>query len=200
MKFVNLLFVTIVFFSLSVVAEEDQKVLWGKLKDGGLVVFVKHTSVPKDGQDNSSLMQRDSTCKEERNLSKAGRAQAVRIGQRFRAHNIPIESVMHSPYCRTKDTAKLAFNADNEIDFLSLWMGISQEEEEKYQDQLTDLVSSFSGKGNLILITHSPNISSVSFANLERNAALVVKPSGEGEFEELGQIQVFDFLESEMQE
>ena len=48
-------------------------------------------------------------CSTQRNLSDEGRAQAQRIGQWFKGHQLQPRSVQSSVWCRCKDTAELAF-------------------------------------------------------------------------------------------
>ena len=54
------------------------------------------------------------------------------------------------------------------------------------------LVGSYTGEGNLILITHQPNIRAVSFELLKHLDFLVVEPTGGTDFEELGVIRFSD--------
>jgi phosphohistidine phosphatase SixA len=48
-------------------------------------------------------------CSTQRNLTEKGRAEARAIGEAIRELNIPIGKVRASPYCRTVETAELAF-------------------------------------------------------------------------------------------
>jgi len=169
-----------------------QTEIWEKLRGGGLVVLMKHTAVPEDSAQAANLFLRDPSCKNERNLSAEGKTQAIKIGEKFVNQKVSVQKVLNSPYCRTTDTAMLSFRSSNPTDFLTLPMELSPDQAEKHQSQLKAQISSFSGKGNLVLITHDVNISSISFETIKRNTALVIQPMGEGGFEELGTIQIFD--------
>jgi broad specificity phosphatase PhoE len=48
-------------------------------------------------------------CSTQRNLDESGRAQARRLGEAFRAHNVAVGRVLSSPRCRCLETARLAF-------------------------------------------------------------------------------------------
>jgi len=48
-------------------------------------------------------------CRTQRNLSEEGRAQAQRIGAFFRRQSVPVNGVWSSQWCRTRETADLAF-------------------------------------------------------------------------------------------
>ncbi|TNF99202.1 MAG: hypothetical protein EP297_06210, partial [Gammaproteobacteria bacterium] len=88
---------------------EPEDELWKKLKNGGMVILMRHAPVNRGKGQGDSLL-RDPSCVKERNLSEEGKNEAANIGEIFAKKGIPIERVMTSPYCRTVDTAKLAFN------------------------------------------------------------------------------------------
>lgn len=159
--------------------------LWARLAEGGKVVLMRHASVV-DGGD--SLL-RDPSCKEERNLSDQGRQQAKAVGERFRARNIPLEAVRHSPYCRTTGTAKLAFGSGSEAAYLSLLEVLGAEEAAVQTAQLNQVIGAYAGKGNLVLVTHEPNIGAVSFEMVKPADFVVLQPKGGSEFEELGVVR-----------
>ena len=81
-------------------------VLRDMLQKGGFVIFLRHASTP-DYQEPSPVD--FSSCGRQRNLNGLGRAQAVMLGEAFRELNIAIAEVLASPFCRTMDTARLAF-------------------------------------------------------------------------------------------
>ena len=170
---------------------DDEGQIWSRLKNGGLVVLMRHASVDV-GKGVGNPLLRDPTCLKERNLSEKGKKEAARIGEIFRARKIPVEDVLASPYCRTSDTAKIAFNRVHPVEFLSLLEVLPQEQADVNSEILSNRIGSFDGNGNLILITHEPNIRAVSFETVEKGAFLVLLPAGGDEFEELGIIRSGD--------
>ena len=161
---------------------------WQKLAAGGMVVLMRHGAVRSGpGQGNSLL--RDPTCKRERKLSAEGEAQARRIGEAFRARNIPVAAVRHSPYCRTADTARLAFAGGAPADYLSLPENLDAAAAAAQPRALAAVVGSHAGTGNLILVTHEPNINAVSFEPMRHADFLVLQPLGGSDFEEVGVVQ-----------
>jgi hypothetical protein len=80
------------------------------LRDGGYVIFFRHAATTRSGQPDDDL----TTCATQRNLNAEGRRQARAIGAAFRELDIPVGRVIASPYCRTKDTARLAFGRVDE--------------------------------------------------------------------------------------
>lgn len=83
--------------------------LLARLRQGGLVLFFRHADTLGEPCDRFyRLGDRDG----QRNLSPAGRAQSVRIGERLTALGVPIAwPVLAGPVFRARDTAELAFGA-----------------------------------------------------------------------------------------
>ena len=189
MKKTGFLVFSLYLFTLSSLGyANEQGKIWKKLQNGGLVVLMRHASV-NQGKESGNPLQRDPSCLKERNLSNKGKREAARIGEKFIAHKIPIERVLTSPYCRTVETAKIAFDRAQPVDFLSLLEVLPEEKAEANSAILMRRIGSYSGKGNLILITHRPNISAVTFEGVEKGAFLVLEPVGGDEFEEIGKIK-----------
>lgn len=183
--FVSILF-AILYFQPSLSFSVTDEKIWEKLKNGGLVVLMRHTSTIQ--KDNPLL--RDPSCLKERKLSEKGKNEAARIGEMFTAKGVSINKVLTSPYCRTTHTAKIAFGSSQPVEFLSVLEALTQEQAEANTDQLTQKIGSYSGNGNLILVTHAPNINAVSFEIVEMGAFLVLQPMGNGEFEEVGKVNL----------
>ena len=76
------------------------------LRGGGYVIYFRHTVT--DWAQDDELPVDLSDCATQRNLSDAGRTQASAIGEAFQRLDVPIGSVLSSPFCRTLDTARLA--------------------------------------------------------------------------------------------
>lgn len=161
--------------------------IWEKLKNGGLVVLMRHTHTTV--KDTKPLL-RDPSCVKERNLSEKGKKVATRIGKMFATKGVPVGKILASPYCRTTDTANIAFGSSQPVEFLTVLEALPQEQAEENTEQLTQKIGSYSGDGNLVLVTHAPNISAVSFESVEMGAFLVLQPMGGGEFEEIGIINL----------
>ena len=77
------------------------------LKQGGYVVYFRHAAT--DFSKNDEKMRDFDDCANQRNLTDAGRDQSKRIGVAWRALGIPVGKVYASPFCRTRETAQLAF-------------------------------------------------------------------------------------------
>lgn len=83
------------------------KELLAQLLQGGLILYFRHGETPnyKDPIEGDHY----EDCAQQRNLSADGREQARAIGKAFRTLAIPLGVVRSSPFCRSADTARLAF-------------------------------------------------------------------------------------------
>ena len=165
--------------------------LWAVLKKGGKVVLMRHAQVEPGSESANSLI-RDPSCKTERNLSSKGKRDARELGNRFTQHYISVSRVLHSPFCRTTETAQLAFGRAGPANYLSLLEILESSEAASQTEVLSKVIGSYTGDGNLVLVTHEPNISALSFELIKHLDFLVIQPKGNSEFEELGVIR---FLE-----
>lgn len=80
------------------------------------MLYMRHAST--DFGQNDSRMTSYEDCASQRNLTDQGREEARRIGAHLRRLGIPIGEVFASPYCRTMETARLAFGkarASNDV-------------------------------------------------------------------------------------
>ncbi|MGO4838006.1 histidine phosphatase family protein, partial [Rhizobiaceae sp. 2RAB30] len=80
---------------------------WALLRDGGHVVLLRH-AMTTGSADPAKIVFDD--CKTQRNLSERGKQQARKMGALFAARAAETERVLVSRYCRTMETARLAFD------------------------------------------------------------------------------------------
>jgi phosphohistidine phosphatase SixA len=76
--------------------------LWQALRSGEAVALMRHAEAPGTG-DPAGFRLDD--CSTQRNLSAEGRAQATRLGERFRRQGIAAAEIRSSAWCRSRDTA-----------------------------------------------------------------------------------------------
>jgi hypothetical protein len=81
--------------------------LLAALREGGLVLYFRHTST--DFGQNDDQMTGYEDCARQRNLTDRGRDEARRIGVAIERLHIPVGDVLASPFCRTRETAQLMF-------------------------------------------------------------------------------------------
>ncbi len=81
--------------------------LASELRKGGYVIYFRHAAT--DFSRSDGAMKGYDDCANQRMLSGDGRTSARDIGERIRALKLPMGEVLASPYCRTMETATLAF-------------------------------------------------------------------------------------------
>jgi len=125
----------------------------------GDIVLVRHANAPGTG-DPAGFRLND--CTTQRNLDEAGRAQARRIGQQVRALGVPVGAVWTSQWCRTRETARLAFSlpAQDMPAFNSFFedpaVGKARTE------AALRALERWSGPGLLVVVTHQVNITGLT--------------------------------------
>ena len=86
--------------------QADDAALLRELR-AGAVLLMRHTqTTPGVGDPPGWRLEQ---CQSQRNLEASGIAHAKRIGQWFAANQLRVTAVRNSPWCRTRDTAELAF-------------------------------------------------------------------------------------------
>lgn len=91
------------------------------LRGGGFILYARHGEATV-GEDQPNLNLK--YCFTQRNLSELGRIQAIYYGEILRNLRIPINfPILTSPFCRTIETAQLAFGSAN-IQIDPFWVEI----------------------------------------------------------------------------
>ena len=85
----------------------DDVALLRELRAGAVVLMRHAQTTPGVGDPPGWRLER---CESQRNLAPDGIAHAKRIGQWFQAQQLRVAAVRNSPWCRTRETATLAFN------------------------------------------------------------------------------------------
>lgn len=92
-------------------ANPNDQILFDLLREGGYILYARHGEATV-GEDQANLHY--NYCFTQRNLSNFGKIQAITFGQALRHSGIPIQyPVLASPFCRTRETAELAFGREN---------------------------------------------------------------------------------------
>ena len=168
--------------------DDDADAVWSALRAGGYVALVRHGLTTPGLGDPPGFKLGD--CKTQRNLNAEGQDQARKLGEAFRAHNIPLERVLSSPWCRCIETARLAFDATPETSVALSNLFGRPENEAKQMADLRLLVSEFRGSGNLVLVSHGSTIAALTGVMPDTAEMVVVKPEGGGKFSVVGRLVV----------
>jgi phosphohistidine phosphatase SixA len=151
---------------------------WALLRDGGHVVLLRHAMAPSAG-DPASFDIAD--CSSRRNLTERGREQADRLGVLLSVRAARTEGVLTSRYCRCLDTAEFAFDdlkaeVFDALDPLPADPALAKAQEAA----IVARAKSFSGSGNLVMITHKENIAALTGVSAREGEAVIVGADGDG--------------------
>jgi virginiamycin B lyase len=148
------------------------------LRAGGHVIAFRHARTDQSEDDAPAF--RYSQCSRQRNLNDAGRAQARAIGRAFRALRIPVGRVLASPYCRTRQTAQLAFGRVTQTPDLLSSINVRQGEDvDTLDDRFRVLVRRAPRTDtNTVLVSHGIAIDEATGVNLNEGDAAVLRRDG----------------------
>jgi len=145
------------------------------LRDGGHVLYLRHARTPEDGSDEPGSL---GDCRRQRQLDDAGRADARALGEAVRALDVPVGEVLASPYCRTVETAELAFGRARTQDAL---VTPTPPTRGRTTRALRRLLRTVPRDGdNTVLVGHLTNLRLLSTASPEEGGTVVFRPDGEG--------------------
>lgn len=167
-----------------------------ELGHGGYVILFRHAATT--GKDEKAFALSD--CAAQQALSEAGRAQARGIGEAFKSRKIPVGKVMASGYCRTLETARLAFGAAEASDALlrpkfepAAGMPAPPPWPQRLQ-MLNELVAAApAAPANTILITHGESIEAIAKTQVGYAGAVIMKPDGHGAAAQVAAIRAEDW-------
>jgi len=129
------------------------------LKKGGNIIFIRHAIAPGNGDPQNFDI---SNCSTQRNLSKDGELQALKIGKFFKENDIKLTKVLSSEWCRCKDTAKIAFGNYETKNFLnSFYDDRFSENKDKQILDFQKFIGNLNKTGNLVFVTHYVVISEI---------------------------------------
>src|SRR5256886_11608864 len=97
----------VLLFVASYVWAQPDPALAGELRQGGYVLYIRHTST--DFGQNDAKMTGYEDCANQRNLTDKGRQEARAVGEHIKRLTIPVGRGLASPYSRTMETARLPF-------------------------------------------------------------------------------------------
>lgn len=157
-------------------AQADAELAWQALRQGA-VLLVRHANAPGVG-DPADFRLGD--CRTQRNLDQTGRRQARRLGEQFVSRQIPVGAVLASQWCRTRETAELAFpNRVREDASFNSFFGDSSSEPTQTAAALNTL-NRWKGPGALVVVTHQVNITALTGVVPSSSEGVVVRSKADG--------------------
>lgn len=158
------------------------------LRAGGFVLYFRHTSTDFGQNDDSMTTFED--CAKQRNLTDRGRDEARAIGAAIRELRIPVDRVLASPFCRTVETAMLAFGKAEKTSGLRGWPA-SSADPDRYTPLRGYLAAPPIAATNTVLVGHGNPFRAVAGPpHLMEGEAAVIRPLGGERFEIVARIKV----------
>jgi phosphohistidine phosphatase SixA len=140
-------------------APGDDKALATALREGGLVILVRHGATFADQADTDPFNFENISA--QRNLNDNGKALALAFGEALRQAGVPVGKVYTSKFNRAYETATIAGFTDIErtADLTEGGLVVTPNENNRRADTLRKLLGTSPKPGtNTVLITHKPNI------------------------------------------
>nr|WP_264185368.1 histidine phosphatase family protein [Roseicella aerolata] len=128
-------------------------------------------------------------CATQRNLDAAGRAQARRLGEAFRARGLRVGGVLTSAWCRCVETAELAFPGQARVEPAFDSFFEARVEETARTEAARHILLGWRGPGALVVVTHQVNITGLTGVVPGSGEGVVLAKSGPG-IELVGRIRV----------
>jgi virginiamycin B lyase len=158
------------------------------LRAGGVILVFRHAATDFSKPDQDPVVVAD--CTTQRNLSAQGRADARGIGRGVRRLGLRIGQVLSSPFCRTLETARLAFGRATV--HMALLNTITAEHNAAWRKQIRDARRLFGTRpatGTVtVLVTHGVVVSDATGESLEEGEAIVFRPLGNSRYRVLGRV------------
>ena len=157
------------------------------LRAGGYVIYLVPTDLAFWQRDDKPVLLED--CATQRNLSTSGRAEARAIGVGFARLLIPVGEVRASPYCRSADTARLAFDRVLLDADLAPLADADATQRANRIAALRHLLGAAPPPGtNTIVVAQSENLEALGEAPLDEGEAAAMKPLPGGGFQLIARV------------
>jgi phosphohistidine phosphatase SixA len=135
-----------------------EEAAWQALRGGGIALF-RHAIAPGGGDPPGMRL---GDCSTQRNLDAAGREQARRIGAAFRAEGVAVDAVLASAWCRTRETAELAFPGRAAVEPAFNSFFADRGEAAARTEAARAILLAWRGPGALVVSTHQVNITALT--------------------------------------
>jgi len=164
--------------------------LLSELRRGGYILYFRHAAT--DFSQNDGNMRSFEDCASQRNLIDRGRTDARVVGAAIKQLAIPVGAVLASPFCRTVETAQLAFGRAEKTQQVRGGPA-APADSDRYAPLRKILITPVQKNANLAVVSHAnPFYSVAGPPYLAEGEAAVVRPLGSG-FEVFARIRVEDW-------
>jgi phosphohistidine phosphatase SixA len=163
-----------------------------QLGGGGYVLVMRHASSPREPP-SAALANPDNRALE-RQLDEAGQRGAAAMGMAIRALKIPVGEVLTSPTYRAVETLSHAgFTSPTVVTELGDRGRSMQGIDEAQAAWLRKKVNDTPRSGNMLIVTHQPNLSRAFpewGATVADGEVVVLRPNGQGDSAIVGRIPI----------
>ncbi len=173
MRVLPTLLIVLCVCSASGASAEDAAPLWAALRTGGHVALIRHAATVGGAGDPQGFRLDD--CATQRNLTDKGRTQARRLGERFRAEQVPVGKVLSSQWCRCRETVALMELGAPELAPTFNNAFALRDRIDELTAGARAIVAAWSGPGALVVATHGANILPLTGVMPEEGGVVVVK-------------------------
>jgi len=159
--------------------------LAGDLRHGGYVIYLRHAETDTKPEPAVADI-RD--CLWQRNLTAAGKQQALAVGKVLQGLGVRYGLVQSSPFCRCRDTAQLVATRPAQIlPELQYHVTQSPNEQTATVERLRTLVSNREPGGRCtLLVGHAPPFKTLAGIELAEAQGAIIRPRQTKEFDVVG--------------
>lgn len=167
--------------------------LLAEVRKGGYVLYMRHGNTDNTKPDRVPHIDLKD-CNTQRPLNDEGRKVSAAVGREIRNARIPLGDIFHSPLCRARESAQLAFPDRlatlREEEKLLYTANLTTAEKQPNLAMTRRLLSLPVAAGvNRVVVAHAPNMADlIGYFVKPEGTVVVVKPLGDDQFEYLGSI------------
>jgi phosphohistidine phosphatase SixA len=167
-------------------ARADETAAWSALRAGGHVMLMRHADAPGGFGDPPGFRIED--CATQRNLSAKGRTDAKTIGARLKSERIAVEKILASPWCRCTETATLLELGPVEAAPTFGNVVVLRDQAEALAAGARAEIVKWTGRGNLLVVTHGANILALTGISPASGEIVVVRSGSADPSEPVGRL------------
>lgn len=167
-------------------AQAQAEDAWQAARAAGSHLLMRHAIAPGTGDPAAFAI---GDCSTQRNLSEEGRRQAGRIGAAIRQNDVPVDVVLTSQWCRSRDTAEgLDIRpVEDEPALNSFFAGRGDRNEQT--EALRERIAELDAEGRkAVLVSHQVNITALTGVYPGSGEIVVIRLGEDGEVRVEGRI------------
>lgn len=147
---------------------------WARLAQGGYTILLGYSRTPGGGEPLRPDM---GDCDKRKSLTDRGIQESRRIGMRFAARAVSIDSIYSGEFCRAVETATLAFGRRDVETKAYLNSIVGGDDPDEIPAELITAIEEFYGAGNLLMVTHPALIRAISGTTPREGEAVIIAPA-----------------------